>query len=380
MKSLHRRLALLSRRVRDLKAIVRRLDRSDRREAPDWIGEEDRALTLQEACYELTLTTGQLMELEPVSAAFWPETDGDSIEGKWGEHFHLDADVIERALGDLAVRRMDSAVVGETGAELFESMVAWREWRAVRSFGESMGYLTERSWWLEGQAERLRSAHKALSNEARESLSNAVKDYLANQWMYPWARVEQGESLGERYGVLFEVAGIPYGDPILFESDVLNRIKVSTPLDAELAALLKRVLDSLERAVAEYGLSSLEDILADDGDPMPDLPSEVGVIPGDRSGPCPKVLLAIATSKSTRSKHGAAPVMRKLREALIACCDASGATSKTEIAIFVGPLDAIEGVIEESSGDLERHLGKGTLKAFIPVGLLRNKLNVLNWR
>ena len=166
----------------------------------------------------------------------------------------------------------------------------------------------------------------------------------------------------------------------MFEPNVLDKALKSVSLDAELAQLLRRVLDRLERAVDEYGLDSLEDILGEGGNPLPDLSNDVGVIPGNSQGPCPKILVAIATSSSPRAKVGAVPVMRKLREALIGCCDGSGSTPKTEVAIFVGPLESIERVIEESVGDLERHLRKGALKVFIPIGVLRNKLNVLDWR
>jgi hypothetical protein len=52
------------------------------------------------------------------------------------------------------------------------------------------------------------------------------------------------------------------------------------------------------------------------------------------------------------------------------------------LAIFVGPLQSMTKVIEESSGDLEKHLSKvpRVFNAFIPVGVLQKNLNVIAWR
>jgi hypothetical protein len=377
MKSLRRRQQLLRRRIRDLLTLLRTTKRRPTadlsQEAIHLEGED-----LNQVRYEIALAAAQLAELEPVRVAFFGSADEAYPSRRPLIPISARGEIFEGAILYLMVKLVASSG-GTSVDELFGALISWREWRSVRS-------LLERDWNLDGPGDRLesmmqrlRSAWSDLPAETRMEVGDALTAYLANQWMYPWAEIASDQRLGDIYGALFEIARIPNGDPYVFKPNSIHEILKTNNLSGELAEKLWLVMEALDRAISEYGISALEDILADGGRPIPNLPADVGFIPGDGRGPCPRILIGIATTKSARAKFGAVQVMRQLRDALIKCCGAS-TSSRTEIAIFVGPIETIAGVIDESAGDLEGHLRNGVLKVFIPVGVLRNRMNVLSWR
>jgi len=150
-------------------------------------------------------------------------------------------------------------------------------------------------------------------------------------------------------------------------------------LDSELRSLVASTLDAIERAIVESeGFARLPNIMNGEGFPFPGLPPDIGFIPGKGKGPCPRVLVGIATAKPPNAKYGAVSVMRQIRDVLIKCCDSQN-HSKTEVVIFISPLTPIDSVMNESVGDIEGHMRKGILKAFIPIGVLRDRISVLRW-
>ena len=333
-----------------------------------------------EAAFQATLAASQILELRAVATAFKYPAAIVQREIVQSSEIFL-ADDLVRAAGYSLVQRLGRAWIGDLQEDdPLETFIRFRKLSAVGQLLEELGSeVIKGVWGIDEWGEQCRKRIHALPDRDQSPVRECLKDYLLNQWLYPWAVTETGRELGSVYGVLFDEARVPRGGIGVLETDVLKRAMTGVSLDAELGGLVQRVVGLIERTVSEYGLESMADILAEDASPLPNLPPEVGVIPGKARGQCPRILVGIATNKRPSAKFGATSVFRGVRDAMIQCCDA-GIKPYTEIVIFVGHLDAIPAVIEESILDLEGHLRRGVLKAFIPIGVLRNRTNVLSWR
>ena len=384
MKSLKRRLSLLRRRAFDLAELLERLI-SSAEEERDSLDLDQHERDVREISFELLVAISQFDECRAVHQAYWP-LDEQPYRDLLAELLFSDkASMLPRMYKygrEEIVQRVVKWRMGvDDDTEIFSKMLQWRELNAAicaLDDTEESKRLTEAPGDLfANTSARL----KALTFEEQTEFSNAIGDYLANQWLYPRVEDHAGVSIGDRYWKLFEVANIRR-DWVMFNSDALKSAMGAAELDSELRESLSGFFDRLNSAIADFGLDALGDILEDGGSPFGDLPEDWSIIPGNKRGLCPRVVIAIATSKSPTSKLGSIQVMRKLREVLIGCCDSGCKGPKTEVAIFVGPLKSMTTVIEESSGDLEKHLSKvpQIFKAFIPVGVLQKNLNVIAWR
>ena len=340
---------------------------------------EDRDLFL-EAAFQVALATSRILELRAVAVAFkYPEALV-RIGTPHSKQTVL-ADDLVRAAGDSLLKRLVAPqLAGVQEDDPLETFIRFRKLAAVRQLLEELGSeVIARFRGIDELAEKCRKQIRELPERDRSPVRECLKDYLLNQWLYPGTVTDTGRQLGSVYDVLFDEAHIPRGEIGVLETDVLKRALANASLDADLGELVQRVVGAIERAVSEYGLESLADIISEGGSPLSNLPPEVGVIPGDARGPCPRILVGIATNKKASHKFGAVSVMGSVRDAMIECCDA-GVKPYTEIVIFVGHLEAIPRLIEENMRGLDGHLRKGVLKAFIPIGVLRNRTNVLSWR
>ena len=382
MKSLKRRLSLLSRRAFDLADLLASLTSlGAERGSPD-IGQHESYI--REVSFELLVAISQFDECRAVHQAYWPleEQPYRALdELLFSDRASMLAGIFEYGRDEIVQRVVKWRMGVDDDTDLFSKILQWRELNAAICGLDETEETRRFTEVLSGLFARISEQLKALTLEEQTEFSIAIGDYLANQWLYPRVVDHAGVSIGERYGKLFDIANIRK-EWVMFDSDALKSAMKVAELDPELQDRLKRFFDRLNSAIADYGLDALGDILEDGGSPFMDLPRDWAIIPGNRLGPCPRVVIAIATSKSPTSKQGSTQVMRKLREVLIGCCDSGCQGPKTELAIFVGPLQSMTKVIEESSGDLEKHLSKvpRVLKAFIPVGVLQKNLNVIAWR
>lgn len=330
-----------------------------------------------EAAFQAVLATSQFRELKAVAVAFkYPE----AINAARDSQEVLLVDDLVRAAGRYLVSRLVAQkLVGQQEDDPLEAFIALRKFLAVEQLLEELGSGGSAGGFIDDLSKECRARILELPENEQVPVREYLKDYLMNQWLYPWAETEAGRQLGVTYGVLFDEARVPRGEIGVLEKDVLKRVMAGVNLDGELGELVERVVALIERTVAEYGLEPMSDILSEGATALPNLPPEVGVIPGEGGDQCRRILVGIATNKRPSAKFGAKSVIRKVRDAMIKCCD-SGTEPNTEIVIFVGHLDAIPGVLDESMLDLEGHLRRGTLKAFIPIGVLRNRPNFLSWR
>lgn len=333
-----------------------------------------------EAAFQAALATSQILELRAVASAFkYPETVVQP-EISHSKEIVLADDLVEAAGHWLVQRAIPVLLHDLPEDDPLETFVRFRKLSAVgQLLQELRSEVITVMRLIDELEEKCRTRIGGLPDREQAPVRDSLKDYLLNQWLYPWAVTKKGRQLGSVYGVLFHEARIPRGEIGVLETDVLKRALSGMRLDAELSQLVQRVVGLIDRTVSEYGLESMADILSEGASPLPNLPPDVGVIPGEVGGQCPRILVGIATNKRPSAKFGAKSVIRSVRDAMIQCCD-SGRKPYTEIVIFVGHLDAIPGVIEESILDLEGHLRRGALKAFIPIGVLRNRTNVLSWR
>lgn len=381
MKSLKRRLSLLRQRVFDLADLLAALT------SPGAEGDSpatDRhEQEIRDVAFELLVAITQFDECRAVHKACWQE---DEQPNRAFIELNLSERIVPPLLFELGrnelVRRIVTWRMGaDDETDLFAKTLQWRELQAALGTLEVTDETTGYGEALDGLFKRISDRLQELTSEEQSEFSSAIGDYLANQWLYPRVVDHAGVSLGDRYGKLFEIANIRR-EWVMFDSDALKSAMKAAELDPELQGALKGFFDRLNAAIADFGLDALGDILEEGGSPFMDLPRDWAIIPGNKPGPCPRVVIAIATSKSPTSKLGSTHVMRKLREVLIGCCDSGCQGPKTEVAIFVGHLQTMTKVIEESSGDLERHLSKvpKVFKVFIPVGVLQKNLNVIAWR
>ena len=382
MKILKRRLSLLRRRAFDLADLLESLTSLDaERGSPDLDQYES---YIREVSFELLVAISQFDECRAVHQAYWPLDEQPYralAELLFSNRATMLAGMYEYGREEIVQRVVKWRMEVDDDADLFSKMLQWRELNAAICALDETEETRRFTEVLSGLFARISEQLKALTLEEQTEFSSAIGDYLANQWLYPRVVDHAGVSMGDRYGKLFEVANIRR-ELVMFDSDALKSAMRAAELDTELQGALKGFFDRLNSAIADYGLDALGDILEDGGSPFGALPKDWSIIPGNKPGPCPRVVIAIATSKSPISKLGPIQVMRKLREVLISCCDSGCKGPKTEVAIFVGPLQSMTKVIEESSGDLEKHLFKvpQIFKVFIPVGVLQKNLNVIAWR
>jgi len=372
LKYLTDRIRLFFERARELKVLL-----SGARVSA--VGSEESDALSRFAAFELVLTLSQLDELGTVARGLQIPDIG-AQDALSDELQSLDLPTLKWAEEQLAVSIVGARLDANfTSAGVVEEFALWREWRAVEALLRELDYQMQSpdraSAWLARCEEHLND----LSVSERTSVRPALRDYLINQWLYPWAVTPRGRSLGATYGPLFDLTGIRREESNMMNHQVIERLIDGWDLNRDLRPLVVQVIEAIERAVSENGLGGLEDIVAQGGMPFFGISGEVGIIPGKGNGKCPRVLVGIATSKSPKATNGAATVMRKVRDALIKCCDLN-CSNKTEVVIFISPIGHIDSVMEESVGDIEGHLQKGILKAFIPVGVLRGHTNILKWK
>ena len=213
---------------------------------------------------------------------------------------------------------------------------------------------------------RLAERCNEMSPADRTDLRDSVRILLSENWIYPNHDPGPG---GDPYAPLFAVAGIPGIGEDMFVAgldDAIQRARLSP----DLSGLIREALNGLAEIVLEDG-ANLGGVRPEAWRGRLRLSSAVSIIPGDGSGPCPRVLIAWGAGKGRYSPKNVWP---ELQQALIRC------GRQTDVAIFVTTLETTGGrILEESLGVARAHIHKGDLKAYFPVVLVGRKMTVLDW-
>ena len=157
--------------------------------------------------------------------------------------------------------------------------------------------------------------------------------------------------------------------------DEIRGILDEAKIKPETRELVDRLIDALRRALSDYDIDGISDIVASGGQLFPGLGDGGGVvvIPGDGPGRCAPVVLAIAKGRDNRSRYGLPNVMREVRAHLIQCFEIA------EVVILLTDLWDPK-LMKESEADFSayasRTLGR---KVLIPIVSWKRQLTTYDW-
>lgn len=378
MRSLKRRIALLLRRAADWRRFLQ--EHGDGALHPDSSSPVRREGDQTLAVFELAVTLAQLEETVAAFRYFWPTQD------QWSERVGKTARNAAEAFADAAAAPLP-AVLGarvrhlaeedmQSLEDVVDGLLEWRQLVAVAKSSLIPVDFRVRGLDLLALPARLDAAIERLSSDDRAELSRAIRSYLSNQWLYRWVSTEgEIDTLGRRYESLFRIANLTAEGTSVNGAVKFDDVLSVPELDENIKEQCKQVLTRISEIIEEDGYEALWDILDDGGFPGgPEAAPNANVIPGRGHGTCRPILIAFSKGGGSKAKSGSIQVMRQVREALIECA------GTTQVVIFIGPHADVPKAIEESMLDIEAHLGRSVLKAFVPLGEFNGQLSHIRWR
>ena len=157
--------------------------------------------------------------------------------------------------------------------------------------------------------------------------------------------------------------------------DGMREILETANISSETREFVDKLIDTLLRVLSDYEFDQILDVIANGGKPFPGIDDQEGfvVIPGNGSGSCAPIVLAIAKGRDSRSRFGLPKVMREVRAHLIQCFEVA------EVVILLTDRWDPD-LMKESEADFasygSRQFGR---KILIPIVSWKRKLTVYNW-
>ena len=332
----------------------------------------------QAAMKELALTLEILRELLATCHSLHIKVDVDSsvlsLTGKILQD--LFGEVLVKAAQSMLYQFVSSVEAVNSGSSMLEALMQWREIQALSFSSPLCLTVTSVNSLLDPATIRLRKSERNLDEVTQISFKKNLRYFLSNEWLYPWVRLGDEDSIGRRYDLIFNLAGINQGVEMEKVDAVIKNI-ISVLRDADVGGqLMEEIASALKRVAQTFDLNGYEGIfdIFDDGGSVLSSDedgwrSSINIIPGNKSIKCRPVLFAFAKGGATSTRE----TMRLVREHVIQC------QGTIKVAILFAPLAHIEKGLEESVGDLEAQIRNHHLAAFIPIALFRNKMSIISW-
>ena len=332
----------------------------------------------QAAMKELALTLEILRELLATCHSLHIKVDVDSsvlsLTGKILQD--LFGEVLVKAAQSMLYQFVSSVEAINSGPSMLEALMQWREIQVLLSTNPLCLTATSVEGLLDPATIRLRNFERNLDEVTQISFKRNLRYFLSNEWLYPWVHLVDEDSIGRKYDLIFNLAGINQGVGMNTVDAVIENIN-SVLRDADIGGqLLEEIASALQRVAQTIDLNEYEGIfdIFDDGGTIFSSDqngwrNSINIIPGNKTGKCQPVLFAFANGRATSTPK----TMRLVREHLIQC------QGTIKVAILFAPLAHIGKGLEESAGDLKAQIRNGPLAAFIPIAIFRNKMSIISW-
>ena len=189
-------------------------------------------------------------------------------------------------------------------------------------------------------------------------ISGGIRHFLASEHLAPWSSAESNAAYARRrylYENLFALAGLR-GDNGM--TDTFSKIdgRLARLGSTELGEEVRRIIDRVGEAVAQYGYEEWRSIVQDGisggvHSPLGNA-NPINIIPAtDLKGSCHDVLLAVSSGLSKKSAAGLGSILSQVRVHLLKC-------KNTKVVIIVA--DAWDpAVYGDSKPDFEQHMANG---------------------
>lgn len=135
------------------------------------------------------------------------------------------------------------------------------------------------------------------------------------------------------------------------------------------------LINKIRQVLSDYDIDRIRDILSSGGQLFPGMGQDgsIVVIPGDGSGHCAPIVLAIAKGKDGRSRHGLPNVMREVRAHLIHCFEIA------EVVILLTDRWDPD-LMKESEGDFYAYGSRSRgRKLLIPMVSWKGQITTYDW-
>ena len=268
---------------------------------------------------------------------------------------------------------LETVETSKTDLSMLEVLMKWREIQALSSSTPITFTLAALKDFPEFTLSRVRNLDRNLDEFNLESFQSNLRLFLSNEWLYPWVTLDDKSTIGQRYGLIFKLAGIDKEVEMnnVIISNVLSALD-SADIERHLKELIGTALNRVNEAIELNGYEAIFDISDDGGSLLgsvnDDLSSNINIIPGSNTSKCRPILFAFAHGGSSSIRN----TIRLVRTHLIRC------QGTTKVVIFFAPLAHIVKGLEESAGDLEAQIHDKHLSAFIPIAIYRNQLSVIS--
>jgi hypothetical protein len=316
----------------------------------------------------------ELEELFAVHRALWPEDrawrerQGEPI----GERLKLRANLMEIGEEVAEEERPDPMLAQSRNvADLYEFFCQVR--KSILFESGSIGSLHSGQ---DGRAtiEVAMKSIRRLDLSRRLALERALSGLIGNSFFHSSARLPSGALLGERYWPLFRAAQLLRGETHMNRENI-REILDKANIGPETRHLVERLIDALQQTLSDYDIDQIRDILSSGGHLLPGMSDGGGmvVIPGDGSGRCAPIALAIAGGRDGRSRYGLPRVMREVRAYLIHCFEIA------EVVILLTDVWDPK-LMKESEGDFIAHASRPSgRKVLIPMVCWKRQLTPHDW-
>ena len=157
--------------------------------------------------------------------------------------------------------------------------------------------------------------------------------------------------------------------------DEIGRILEESKIKPETRDRVGQLIDAIRRALSDYDLEQIRDILADGGELFPGIGDggDIVVIPSRGPGHCAPIVLAIAQGRDGRSRYGLPNVMRDVRAHLIHCFEIA------EVVILLTDRWDPD-LMKESEPDFTAYASRPTgRKVLIPIVSWKRQLTTYSW-
>lgn len=223
-----------------------------------------------------------------------------------------------------------------------------------------------------GSIEVAMGSLQGLDRRSRVTLDYAISEYVRNSFIYSTTRLPSGSVLGKRYWPLFHSLQL-LREGANMEMDEIGDILDEAKIKPETRNQVRILIENLRRVLSEYDIDGIKDILASEGRLFPGTGQDesIAVIPGDGSGQCAPIVLAIAKGK--RGRYRLPNVMQEVRAYLIQCFEIA------EVVVLLTDRWDPD-LMKESEADFFAYATRATRrKVLIPIVCWKRQLSTYKW-
>ena len=269
--------------------------------------------------HRLACAISEIEELLSAHNSLWPEEHGwrertrHAATGRFASRAEL-----AKAAFEVAKEELPEASLAQSRdvGDLFAFFCQLRRSILYASGADARGFLRESSGAIETALESVTS----LDRSQKAVLQGALEGLTRNSFLYPHARLPDGDSIGQRYATLFRAVRLLRGETSM-NIDEIGKILSDAKIKPETRTRVEGLINDLRKLLSDLDIEGIREILADGGSLFHGVGEggDILVIPGHGRARCAPIVLAIAQGRDGRSRFGLPNVMREVRANLIQC-------------------------------------------------------------